>query len=712
MDNEDLTASHWDDVLSPRDEFASTPTGTTSNTNNSTNLHSSMIAPLGNQFNSLSMDDPFASPMGFGSSSMPSASHFGDYRDDYADEDDENDDEDDERQQQQQGEAIHTQNDFYNAVQAENEQQEELRKEERKEHKNQLLSELTQGSEERPLMLESSVISPQKVTPSESLFNDKGSPIKINKQDQMKVTSPSKPINIKHSQFKATRPRKFTSKINVKHLNTEGSNPLGPLGKDENKDDDKSSDNSPISSVAASMAQEIDAPLYNINPADERLHATPKIKKKTPTSDQPKATENVLDISVGDPMKIGDITNAHIVYTIKTRNKNLESPNFPQNDTTEVTRRYRDFRWIYHQLQNNHPGKIIPPPPSKQTYIGRFNENFIENRRLSLEKMLSKISHIPILCNDPDFVMFLVSDDFINESRERERLSGSGASTQNSESLDGAGGGGGGTPGAGDNDSSSSTGSLSGINVVGGGGSGAGGFMSSLFSMSTRINEPDEFFIERKQYIEDLEYNLKQFYKAIEVIGQQRADMVVVLDEISLTLDELSALEISKVTSELLAAFSDIQLKIKDNLDRINLQDQLTLGFTIEEYLRIIGSIKFVFETRMKIYTQYYNFNQELIKKQGQLDKLERKYNRAQYIDKINSLTFEVDKLKQKTSTFEINFKTISETIKQELENFEFERIDDFRNSVEIFIESSIESQKEAIELYETFYERQHLGDV
>ena len=57
--------------------------------------------------------------------------------------------------------------------------------------------------------------------------------------------------------------------------------------------------------------------------------------------------------------------------------------------------------------------------------------------------------------------------------------------------------------------------------------------------------------------------------------------------------------------------------------------------------------------------------------------------------------------------TFEKKFNLISETIKSELERFEFEKIDDFRNSVEIFIESSIESQKEAIELWETFYERE-----
>ena len=233
--------------------------------------------------------------------------------------------------------------------------------------------------------------------------------------------------------------------------------------------------------------------------------------------------------------------------------------------------------------------------------------------------------------------------------------------------------------------------------------------MSSLFSMSTKVTEPDQYFIAKKQYIDDLEYNLKQFYKTIELIGQQRMDMIGILDEISTTMDELSGLEISKVTSDLLSAFGEVELKIKDNLDRINLQDHLTLGFTIEEYLRTIGSINFVFDTRLNVYQQLNNFTQELNKKQNQLDKLTRK---QQQVDKIKQLNFEVDKLKQRTEAYEQSFKKISDTIKVELETFEYERIDDFRNSVEIFIESAIEAQKEAIELYETFYERQKLGDI
>ncbi|KAK6455289.1 Vps5 C terminal like-domain-containing protein [Scheffersomyces xylosifermentans] len=684
MDNEDLTASVWDDVLSPSSEPQYGP------------LSGSVVSPsVHSHFNNLSVEDheekekeedqaQSEPQMEFHQSQHlyePQSSHNDPFSSTYYSD-------------------HHDSHDFNIS----REQISELKKDERKEHTNQLLSELTQGSEEG-LLAGSGTVSPKQVTPSESLFNDKDSPLKVNKNiDAELLASPKGKVKLKNGQlFKAPRPRKFASKVNVKHLENKKSdpvvvekNPLGPLGSES--DDAKSGDKSSIisSNKAEILARQADAPLYEIQKKSEE----DKLREEDPHDE----SLNQLEITVGDPMKVGDITTAHIVYAIRTKNKNPSTTSLP--NTTEyvtVSRRYKDFRWIYHQLQNNHPGKIIPPPPTKQTYIGRFNENFIENRRLSLEKMLNKISNIPVLSNDPDFIMFLISEDFINESRERERLSGSGASQQNNDFLDNNGL---------NDDTSSSTGSLNSSStisapLIAGGGS---GFMSSLFSMSTKIDEPDEYFSHKKQYIDELEYNLKQFYKAIELVGTQRLEMIGILDELSLTIDELASLEISKVTTELLSAFSEIQLKIKDNLDRINLQDQLTLGFTIEEYLRILGSIKFIFETRSKIYQQYYTFNQELLKKSLSLDKLSKKY-KAQ-VDKINSLTFEVDKLKQKTAVYEKNFNTISDTIKSEIENFEFEKIEDFRNSVEIFIESSIESQKEAIELYETFYERQNLATV
>lgn len=745
MENDDLTASHWDDVLSP------------SHNPSFTNLNNTYVSPvLNNEFNVLSIDNDSYKKQ------------YSDYEDEEAHGDgDDNGDVNDL--------LYKTKDEEYDPIkEAERDQLHDIRNE----RKHNLLSELTNGSED--IDMEASLSSPQKVDPSDSLFNDKGSPMgvltnnktisnnnknentasdDINSNHVDSLSSPKRSSHLKNGKFRAPRQRRYPSKVVTKHLNGNSSKQhiqyleqhskaslsgnqskspepqvkedplLGPLGNQNDESNDKSS----IKSVpkADQLVQEVNAPLYDLPTTSEedrlkelsKPKALPSFPINSPTNNETTTTtnhdqdsisiddskSNKLEITVGDPMKVGDITSAHIIYSIKVRNKNLDSQYWPADlDTKTVTRRYKDFRWIYHQLQNNHPGKIIPPPPTKQTYIGRFNENFIENRRLSLEKMLYKISSLPKLCNDQDFVMFLISDDFINESKERERLSGSGASLQNNDFLDNDG------IINNNHDNDSSIGSNSSISAplitgVGTGGSGSS-FMSSLFSISNKINEPDEYFANKKVYIDELEFNLKNFYKSIDLIGIQRVEMIGVLDEISITIEELANFEILKVTTNLLEAFSEVQLKLKENLDRINLQDHLTLGFTIEEYLRIIGSIKFIFETRFKIYQQYYNFKQELNKKQSSLDKLNKKYKSS--VDKINQLTFEVDKLSQKTTIYENKFTSISETIKEEIEHFEIGKIDDFRNSVEIFIESSIESQKEAIELWETFYERQNLSKV
>lgn len=646
MEHEDLTSSVWDDVISPTTQL-------TYNIN-------SMPDVLHNNFNDLSIKDDI-----FGKKDI--------------DEDDDEEADDENKEEDVDDEPVES-----TIQQSINEQQHELRKEEHDKHKNQLISELTHNDDDSTT-IDASFISPQRsVTVDGSLFNEKDSPLQISKDAR---ASPARKLNFKNSQlFKTPRPRKYSSKINAKHLSAhvKSQTPvdediLGPLGIDDYKSPEKVS-------AAQNIVNEVDAPLFDIKSTKPAKTPEPASPEK---ESQPKPKDvSHLDINVGDPMKIGDITNAHIVYTIKTKNKSPEVYKTIPN-TIEVTRRYKDFLWIYHQLISSHPGRIIPPPPTKQTYIGRFNENFIENRRLSLEKMLSRISANPILNQDEDFILFLTSQDFANESKERERISGSGASLQNSEFFE-----------DGEESMVSDAPTTSSNN----------GFMSSLFSMSTKIDDPDEFFVKKTEYIDELEYNLKNFYKAIEIIGQQRVQLIGIYDEICIIVEELVNLEINKTTSELLNAFVDIQIKLRDNLERINLQDQLTLGFTIEEYLRIISSIKSIFDYRLKIYQQYTKYKQDLQKKSSQLTKFENKYK--QQVDKIQLLKFEVDKLQQKTTSYEKSFESISETTKQELENFELERIDDFRNSVEIFIESSIESQKEAIELYETFYERQGLANV
>lgn len=381
---DDLTASHWDDILSPS-------------------------------------SNPFGS-------SLVTENGFKD-KDKHSHDEDNTFEEEDERHEGNTTEE-HTAlssnfdnlgiSDHYNAEAA---QLSELAKEERKDHTTSLMSELTNGTDIDEIIAPSS---PAPKATSDSLFKDSTSPIKIGGIGSSTHALPIRGENNTFGKSKLfARSRRFHPKTVVENLNN---NPLGPLGGEilsESIDQVDKRDQ---------LVKEVESPLYKIPKemeiAQQEELRHPIIPRPVPdttnsSSSAPPGGSSNLEITVGDPMKIGDITSAHIIYTIYVKNRATLEGNSDNKDkfvsSEPVSRRYRDFRWLYHQLQNNHPGYIIPPPPTKQTYIGRFNENFIENRRLSLEKMLTKISNISNLCQDPDFIMFLKSTDFINESKERDR---------------------------------------------------------------------------------------------------------------------------------------------------------------------------------------------------------------------------------------------------------------------------------------------------
>lgn len=84
-----------------------------------------------------------------------------------------------------------------------------------------------------------------------------------------------------------------------------------------------------------------------------------------------------------------------------------------------VTRRYRDFLWLYNALHNNNPGIVVPPPPEKQA-VGRFESNFVESRRAALERMLNKTAAHPVLQHDADLKIFLESEAFNMDVKNKE----------------------------------------------------------------------------------------------------------------------------------------------------------------------------------------------------------------------------------------------------------------------------------------------------
>lgn len=99
---------------------------------------------------------------------------------------------------------------------------------------------------------------------------------------------------------------------------------------------------------------------------------------------------------------------------MQTTSKAYRNPEFV------VSRRYRDFLWLYTQLHNSNPGVIIPPPPEKQA-VGRFEADFVESRRAALERMLNKTAAHPMLQHDSDLKLFLESEAFNVDIKNKER---------------------------------------------------------------------------------------------------------------------------------------------------------------------------------------------------------------------------------------------------------------------------------------------------
>ena len=61
----------------------------------------------------------------------------------------------------------------------------------------------------------------------------------------------------------------------------------------------------------------------------------------------------------------------------------------------------------------------MPPPPEKQA-VGRFDTNFVESRRAALERMLNKMAGHPILQHDADLKIFLESETFNIDVKNKE----------------------------------------------------------------------------------------------------------------------------------------------------------------------------------------------------------------------------------------------------------------------------------------------------
>ncbi|QHS76179.1 sorting nexin 1 [Saccharomyces paradoxus] len=462
---------------------------------------------------------------------------------------------------------------------------------------------------------------------------------------------------------------------------------------DDRNDRKESNKEKAAASVEKNILEQVDKPLYNLPKTGAntvspiKVEENPKMFEKTKTGSKVLPTEKAtaFKVEVKDPVKVGELTSIHVEYTVISESALLELK------YAQVSRRYRDFRWLYRQLQSNHWGKIIPPPPEKQS-VGSFKEDFIENRRFQMESMLKKIGQDPVLQKDRDFLLFLTSDDFGSESKRTAFLTGSGAINDS-------------------NDLSEIRiseiqllGAEDAAEVLRNGGIDAEshkGFMNISFSSLPKYNETEEFFTEKKQKMDELEDNLKKLSKSLDMVDTSRNSLAASTEEFSSMIGSLSSLNISEANSELLNNFADVHKSIRSSLERSSLQETLTMGVMLDDYIRSLASVKAIFNQRAKLGYFLVVIENDMNKKHTQLGKLGQNI----HSEKFKETKKEFLALERRYNLTKTQWQEVGDRIKDEFQNFSIDKIREFRNGMEISLEAAIESQKECIELWETFYQ-------
>ena len=270
--------------------------------------------------------------------------------------------------------------------------------------------------------------------------------------------------------------------------------------------------------------------------------------------------------------------------------------------------------------------------------------------------MLNKTAAHPILQHDGDLKIFLESDAFNVDVKHREHREPLGTSESGS----------------------------------------GGGMLKSLglgSSTSGKFIEHDDWFHDRRIYLDALENQLKALLKSIDTVVAQRKALAEAAGDFSASLHALSTVELSASLSTPLASLSDLQLRIRDLYDRQAQTDVLTLGITVDEYIRLIDSIKNAFAQRQKSFHSWHAAEAELAKRRATQDKVMRSGKTQQ--DRLNQLQADVGDGERRCHQARLLFEDLGRLMRGELERFEKEKVEDFKGGLETFLEGAIEAQKE-----------------
>ncbi|CAF1019708.1 unnamed protein product [Adineta steineri] len=404
--------------------------------------------------------------------------------------------------------------------------------------------------------------------------------------------------------------------------------------------------------VYENQSSAISKPITN-----ENISTTKPIQK-------PKEDHNI-EITVNDPTKVGEGMSSYMTYRITTK---TSLSMFKQKEFS-VNRRFSDFLGLHTKLVSKHlqMGVIIPSPPEKDSLsmakvkISKdegIPTDFIDRRRSQLERYLNRLAHHDKLIQDPDFRDFIEMSSDLPKSTSTQALSSAGVLR-----------------------------ALSNIT-------------NQVTKLTTKTSEQDQWFEEKHTFILDLHTNFKQLFNHFNTLFTQRKEAGQALKLLSTSLNHLATIEEHTLLSSALIELANVEEKIEQiNIDH-SLKEYTLISELIKEYISLLEMVQLAFQERIKLHQQWLTAEDTLKKKREAKLKLEQT---AKNVDKLPQAEMEINEWDGKVIRGKEEFERISTSIKQELENFEQTRIDDFKQGIQLYFQQLLEQQEKILEIWESY---------
>ncbi|XP_028768922.1 sorting nexin 2B [Neltuma alba] len=418
----------------------------------------------------------------------------------------------------------------------------------------------------------------------------------------------------------------------------------------------------------------------------------------SPSFSRSSSGSEYLKITVSNPVKEQETSNSfvpgsntYVTYLITTR---TNIPDFGASEFS-VRRRFRDIVTLSDRLAESYRGFFIPPRPDKSIVESQVmqKQEFVEQRRVALEKYLRRLAAHPVIMKSDEFKAFL---------QVQGKLPLPTTTDVTSRVLDGA---------------AKLPKQLLGDSVIAPNevvqpAKGGRDFMRLLKefkqsmvndwgSSKPPVAEEDKEFLEKKEKLQELELQIANASRQAESLVKSQQDMGETMGELGLAFikltkfeNEEAVLNSQRVRATDMKSLATGAVKASRFHRELNAQTVKHLD-TLHEYLGLMLAVHGAFSDRSSALLTVQTLISELSSLQSRAEKLEAASSKIfggdkSRISKLEELkeTIRITEDAQHVATRE--YERIKENNRTELERLDRERQADFLNMLKGFVVNQV----------------------